>query len=172
MSRLCPLNRVCHVLSFVPDVCRSRSFVTSVRSKSHMRLLLCTAALALIITSDANAQTDKARTYKSPGGTTLRVLLDDTNLGREATVGELTFLPNADSGDHAHGAIEMFYVLAGELEHVVNGKSEILKPGMAGFVRPPDMVRHRTGPAGAKVLVIWVPGDEVKRITARWTKEP
>jgi quercetin dioxygenase-like cupin family protein len=133
---------------------------------------LCVAALALISASDANAQAERARTYKSPGGTTLRVLLDDTNVGPEATIGELTFMPNSDSGEHTHGAIEMFYVLSGELEHVVNGKSEFLKPGMAGFVRPPDKIRHKTGPAGAKVLVIWVPGEEVKRITARWTKEP
>lgn len=120
----------------------------------------------------AGAQTDKSRTYRSPGGSMLRVLLDDTNVGPEATVGELTFVPNTDSGEHTHGAIEMFYVLSGELEHVVNGKSEILKPGMAGFVRPPDKIRHKTGPAGAKVLVIWVPGEEVKRIIARWTREP
>jgi quercetin dioxygenase-like cupin family protein len=111
-------------------------------------------------------------TYRSPGGTRLRVLLDESNVGSEATVAELMFLPNADSGDHTHGAIEMFYVLSGELEHVVNGKSQILKPGMAGYVKPPDTVRHKTGPTGAKVVVIWVPGDEVKRIVARWSKEP
>src|SRR5687767_10425086 len=117
-------------------------------------LLTCTATTVV-------AQTDKpAVTYRSPGGTTLKLLLDDSNVGPEATVGELTFLPNADSGDHKHGSIEMFYVLSGELEHVVNGKPQILKAGMAGYVRPPDTVRHKTGPAGAKVLVIWVPGDE------------
>ena len=65
----------------------------------------------------------------------------------------------------------MFYVLSGELEHVVNGKSQILKPGMVGYVKPPDKIRHKT-PAGAKVVVIWVPGDEGKKIAARWTKEP
>jgi quercetin dioxygenase-like cupin family protein len=129
-------------------------------------LLSCTAAMAA-------AQADKTPpTYRSPGGTTLKLLLDDSNVGPEATVGELTFQPNADSGDHKHGAIEMFYVLSGELEHVVNGKSQILKPGMAGHVKPPDTVRHKTGPAGAKVIVIWVPGDEAKRIVARWQREP
>ena len=134
---------------------------------------LCLTTIALCCAlSAASAQNDRARTYKSPGGTTLRVLLDDTNVGPEATVGELTFVPNTDSGEHTHGAIEMFYVLTGELEHIVNGKSEILKPGMTGFVRPPDKIRHKTGPAGAKVIVIWVPGEEVKRITARWTREP
>ena len=111
-------------------------------------------------------------TYRSPGGSTLKLLLDDSNVGSEVSVGELTFPPNTDSGDHAHGAIEMFYVLSGELEHVVNAKSFILKPGMTGYVRPPDKVRHKTGPAGAKVLVIWVPGEEAKKIAARWTREP
>jgi len=111
-------------------------------------------------------------TYRSPGGTTLRLMLDESNVGPEVSVGELTFPPNADSGDHSHGAIEMFYVLSGELEHVVNGKSYILKPGMTGYVRPPDKIRHKTGPAGAKVVVVWVPGDEAKKIAARWTKEP
>src|SRR5688572_14063474 len=107
-----------------------------------LTLLLCTAGTV-------GAQNDKSgATYRSPGGTTLRLLLDDSNVGPEATVGELTFPPNADSGDHKHGAIEMFYVLLGELEHVVNGKSQILRPGMAGYVKPPDSVRHKTGPAG------------------------
>ena len=126
----------------------------------------------LAATAIAQTQAPQLGTYRSAGGATLRILLDDSNVGKEATVAELTFPPNMDSGDHAHGAIEMFYVLSGELEHVVNGKSEILKPGMSGFVRPPDKVRHKTGPAGAKVVVIWVPGDEVKRIIARWTREP
>ena len=135
--------------------------------------ILMLAALLACGAATASAQTGaQGTTYRSPGGTTLRLLLDDSNVGAEASVGELTFPPNADSGDHKHGAIEMFYVLSGELEHVVNGKSQILKPGMAGYVRPPDTIRHKTGPAGAKVVVIWVPGDEAKKITSRWTKEP
>ena len=43
---------------------------------------------------------------------------------------------------------------------------------MSRFVKPPDSVRHKTGPAGAKVVVVWVPGDDGKTIAARWTKEP
>ncbi|MGH7713821.1 MAG: cupin domain-containing protein [Gemmatimonadaceae bacterium] len=133
-------------------------------------------ALVVLLTCAATvvaAQSDsRGVTYRSAGGTTLRLLLDDSNVGPEASVGELTFPPNADSGDHTHGAIEMFYVLSGELEHVVNGKSQILKTGMTGYVRPPDTIRHKTGPAGAKVIVIWVPGEEAKKIVARWTREP
>jgi len=129
---------------------------------------------ALVVPITASAQTDKPQgvTYRSPSGTTLRLMIDETNLGAEASVGELTFPPNSDSGDHAHGAIEMFYVVSGELEHVVNGKSQILKPGMTGYVKPPDQVRHKTGPAGAKVVVIWVPGEEGRRVASRWKREP
>jgi quercetin dioxygenase-like cupin family protein len=131
------------------------------------------ATLMVGLSSVAAAQPDKqGTTYRSPSGATLRLILDDTNVGAEASVGELTFPPNSDSGEHSHGSIEMFYVLSGELEHVVNGKSQILKPGMAGFVRPPDKIRHKTGPAGARVVVIWVPGEEAKKITARWQREP
>jgi quercetin dioxygenase-like cupin family protein len=110
--------------------------------------------------------------YKAPSGITLRLMLDDTNVGEAVSVGEMTFPPNLDSGDHAHGAIEMFYVLSGELEHVVNGVSQRLTAGMTGWVKPPDRVRHKTGAAGANAVVIWAPGEEAKRITARWTKEP
>ncbi|MGH7619876.1 MAG: cupin domain-containing protein [Gemmatimonadaceae bacterium] len=133
------------------------------------------AALALIASTAtiAAAQSQKQGTlYRAPSGVTLRLLLDDSNVGPEVTVGEMTFPPNTDSGDHTHGAIEMFYVVSGTLEHVVNGKSQILTPGMTGYVRPPDKIRHKTGPDGAKVVVIWVPGDEGKKIAARWTKEP
>jgi quercetin dioxygenase-like cupin family protein len=137
------------------------------------RSFAISALLVACLTSVGSAQSDKQGvTYRSPGGTMLRLMLDDTNVGPEVTVGEMTFPPNIDSGEHSHGAIEMFYVLSGELEHVVNGKSQILKPGMAGFVKPPDKIRHKTGPAGAKVVVIWVPGDEARKIVARWTKEP
>jgi quercetin dioxygenase-like cupin family protein len=143
-------------------------------SKNMNTRRLCAIALLLAaISFPASAQSDKqGTTYRSPGGATLKLMLDDSNVGPEVTVGELTFPANADSGDHTHGAIEMFYVLSGELEHIVNGKSQILKPGMVGYVKPPDKIRHKTGPAGAKVVVIWVPGDEGKKIAARWTKEP
>jgi quercetin dioxygenase-like cupin family protein len=110
--------------------------------------------------------------YRSPTGARLHLILSDANVGPEVSVGEITFPPNADSGDHTHGAIEILYVLSGELEHFVNGRSVILTPGMAGYVKPPDRIRHKTGPAGAKVLVVWVPGDEARKITARWAKEP
>jgi quercetin dioxygenase-like cupin family protein len=136
--------------------------------------LLLVLSFALALTASSSAQSGKAQgsTFRSPGGTTLKLMLDESNVGPEVTVGEMVFPPNQDSGDHQHGAIEMFYVVSGELDHVVNGVSHVLKPGMSGYVKPPDKVRHKTGPAGAKVVVIWVPGEEGKKIAARWTKEP
>ena len=139
------------------------------------RLFILTAVMtACVTTTGATQQSEtlQGTTYRSPGGTTLRLMLDDSNVGPDVALGEMVFQPNQDSGDHQHGAIEMFYVVSGELEHVVNGVSQILKPGMSGFVKPPDKVRHKTGPAGAKVVVVWVPGAEAKRIASRWTREP
>ncbi len=117
---------------------------------------------------------EKGTSWVSPSGTRLRVLVDKGNLGgEEVELGEITFAANGDSGDHGHGSTEIFYVLEGELEHIVNGKSYLLKPGMVGYVRPPDRVRHKVGPAGAKALVIWAPGGEGSRITAgSWKREP
>ena len=131
--------------------------------------LLC---FGLASAGSAQSEQPQGITYRSPSGVTLRLMLDETNLGKEASVGEMTFPPNQDSGEHAHGAVEIFYVISGEFEHVVNGKSEILKPGMAGYVKPPDRVRHKTGAAGARVVVVWVPGEEGRRIASRWKQEP
>src|SRR6476646_3852858 len=115
-------------------------------------------------------QATQGTRYTSPSGIALRLMLDESNVGKEVSLGEITFPPNLDSGEHRHGAIEIFYVVSGKLEHVVNGKSEILTPGMSGYVRPPDTVRHKTGPDGAKAVVMWVPGDEAAKIVARWKK--
>jgi len=138
------------------------------------RPVLLAGIFALCLGTHGAAQPDKAQgaTYRSPTGTTLRLMLDESNVGPEVTLGEIVFPPNSDSGDHKHGATEMFYIVSGELEHIVNGKSQILKPGMAGYVKVPDSVRHKTGPAGAKAVVVWVPGDEGKKIAARWKREP
>src|SRR5262245_46740933 len=139
---------------------------------SHVANACVIATLCLAAPAAAQSEKLQGTTYRAPSGVTLRLMLDETNLGTEASVGEMIFPANLDSGEHTHGAIEMFYVVSGELEHVVNGKSQFLKPGMAGYVKPPDRVRHKTGAAGAKVVVIWVPGDEGRRVASRWKQEP
>lgn len=130
------------------------------------------AAGAVGLSAQAPPARPQGVTYRSPSGTTLRLMIDETNLGAEVSLGEITFPANADSGEHAHGAIEIFYVVSGELEHVVNGRSQVLGPGMSGYVRPPDKVRHKTGPAGAKAVVVWVPGQEGRTVASRWQREP
>jgi quercetin dioxygenase-like cupin family protein len=134
-------------------------------------LIAATTFLLGVLATYAGSGVQGGPTHQSPGGTKLRVLMDATAIGgTEVEVGELTFVANSDSGDHQHGVTETFYVLDGELEHIVNGKGVKLGPGMTGTVRPPDKVRHKTGPAGARALVIWAPGGEIARVTARWKR--
>jgi hypothetical protein len=55
------------------------------------------------------------------------------------------------------------------MEQVVNGTPITLKPGMSATIRSTDRVRHKSGQDGARVLVVWAPGGEIARVTARWT---
>jgi mannose-6-phosphate isomerase-like protein (cupin superfamily) len=139
-----------------------------------MKRLVPAGALVLLTLGAVHAQEAKTavRVLRSPGGTELRVLVDAQTLGgNEVEVAELTFLPNSDSGDHHHGVTETFYVLEGEMNQVINGKTVKLGPGMVATLRPTDEVRHRSGPKGAKVLVIWAPGGEIERVAGRWSKQ-
>jgi len=100
-------------------------------------------------------------TDNGPG--TIKVLLEQANLGSAgAEVAEIFFPPGFQGTTHPH-ELEIIYVLEGELDHIVNGGSHILKPGMIGVVREPDLVVHRTNsPEGVRVLVIWPLGGEVE----------
>ena len=110
--------------------------------------------------------------FESTGGTRLRVLFDGPSQGSPVDVGVINFPPGTDSGEHPHGVTEIFYVLEGELEHVVNGDSYTLSPGMLGHVNPPDLVNHKVAPDGLPVraLVIWAPGGEAARIGSNWNR--
>lgn len=89
-------------------------------------------------------------------------------------IAELTFQPGSESAAHVHRSVEIFYVLTGELEHIVNGASYILTPGMLGFVRAPDSVTHKVRPdvEPTKVLMIWAPGGEAAGLTSVWERQP
>ena len=76
-------------------------------------------------------------TCERAGGVRLTVLFDGPSQGSPVDVGVITFPPDTNSGEHPHTVTEIFYVLEGELEHVVNGDSHILKPGMLGYVKRP-----------------------------------
>ena len=138
------------------------------------RIVLSFAVLVPIV---AAAQTPAAtpaasRNFVSPSGVKMHVVLDDKDLrGSEVEIVELTFPANSDSGEHRHAVTETFYVLEGELEQVVNGTPVKLSKGMSVSIRSTDQVRHKSGPNGAKVLVVWAPGGEIARVTARWKPE-
>ena len=92
----------------------------------------------------------------------IKVLVEQASLGSQGTeMAEIFFPPGYKGTTHPH-ELEIIYVLEGELDHIVNGESHILKPGMVGVVRDPDLVVHRTNsPDGVRTLVIWPLGKEV-----------
>ena len=115
------------------------------------------------------------RVLELGSGTSIKMLLDATNLGgEEIEVAEITFPVGLNPArGHRHGAMEIFYIVEGVLGHVVNGEEHRLGPGMAGVVRPSDEVMHRVLSEGpVKALVLWVPGGEGDRIAPsdRWTR--
>ncbi len=107
------------------------------------------------------AQAPDRQTSPAPRGD-IRLILGEQQLGsKEISIAERLWPANYDSGEHSHATIEVIYVLSGEYRHVMNGQMQVLGPGMVGFVKPGDKVRHTTGPKGpAKALLIAVPGDE------------
>jgi quercetin dioxygenase-like cupin family protein len=111
----------------------------------------------------ASAGTRQLEWETNSGPGVIRVLLEEANLGSAgAEIIEIDFPPGYESRSHFH-ELEILYVIEGELEHIVSGESRTLKPGMIGIVRYPDEVIHKTRPdSGAKVLVIWPLGNELK----------
>jgi quercetin dioxygenase-like cupin family protein len=120
----------------------------------------------------AQESLEGGRFQSSPGGTSLEVLYDGAARDVPVDVGILTFPAGTNSGDHQHAQTELFFVLEGALEHVVNGESTILGPGMFGFVEPPDFVNHITDADGppTRALVIWAPSGAAAGLAGRWDR--
>jgi mannose-6-phosphate isomerase-like protein (cupin superfamily) len=101
------------------------------------------------------------------GPVTIKMLLEASNLGRgDVEIGELTLpVGYGDSSVHAHGSLEIFYVVEGILGHEVNGKLYALNPGDVGFLNAGDQIRHSVlSEEPVKALVIWVPGGEAEAL--------
>lgn len=114
-------------------------------------------------------------TFQSgPGGLALEVLFHGEARDVPVDIGILTFPEGTNTGDHQHPQTEIFYVVEGRLEHVVNGESTILEPGELGFVSPPDLVNHVTadGIGPTRALVIWAPAGNAGSIASRWERVP
>lgn len=117
-------------------------------------------------TPDYTVVTQGTRALQGRDGSDfLKVLVEAANLGGdEVEIAEITFPPNYTGSGHPHGSLEIFYVLSGQLTHVVNGKGAQLQPGMVGIVRPGDTVEHiNERDVPVKTLVVWVPGGEIQR---------
>ena len=115
------------------------------------------------------AQAPEQQTNLPPSGD-LRLVLDEQQLGSTAiSIAERTWPANYESIEHSHTSIEVIYVLSGEYQHVLNGQTQVLGPGMVGVVKLGDKVRHKTGPKGpTKALLISVPGEEGRSILERF----
>lgn len=141
----------------------------------HAGPVLVLAALLLLQPGAVDAQAAGSYRPAVPGdtilesrsGLRLRPLVDWTVLGGdEVDMAELVFPGGARAAaSHRHGSTEIFYVLSGVLDHVVNGKTFQLQPGMVGVVRAGDRVAHSVASEEpVHVLAIWAPGGELARI--------
>jgi len=147
---------------------------------------LLTAALFVAVVPGASGQAEVEYERASsgtrwlepsaPGGPLLKVLVEPSILGgTEVSLAEIEFAPTGDGTPpaHVHGSVEVFYVLSGILDHVVNGESHLLGPGMVGIVRPGDRVSHGVrSHEPVRALVIWAPGVEVERIAPLFRERP
>src|SRR6185295_4451001 len=63
------------------------------KEEPAMRTLAISIVVALCVITSGAAQSEKLQgvTYKSPGGTTLRLMLDESNVGPSVSVGEMIF---------------------------------------------------------------------------------
>ncbi|MGE0353940.1 MAG: SgcJ/EcaC family oxidoreductase [Gemmatimonadales bacterium] len=111
------------------------------------------------------------RALRNAAGITLRVLADSTQLGIPLEVTEIVF-PAGDTvmRPHRHRATEILYLLSGVLDHVVEGRSIRMEPGMLGVVPAGARVAHRVvGAEPVTALVIWCPAGELARVRPAFT---
>lgn len=100
------------------------------------------------------------------------VLVDATNLTSNAVeMAEITFYEDSsvaapeEGGPHTHDSTEIFYVLEGELIHIVGGQKFVIREGEVGIVGSGDVVRHGLETdSPVRALVLWVPGGEIDRL--------
>jgi quercetin dioxygenase-like cupin family protein len=146
--------------------------------------VIAVAAFAAAAAAPAAAQsgvdyergTRGTRLLEGEGGFAIKMLVESRNLGGdEVEIGEITFPvgSGATGGEHVHAHVEIFYVLSGTFDHIVNGEAHRLEPGMVGIVRPGDDVVHRViGDEPVRALVVWAPGGEIERFDSNFRERP
>lgn len=116
---------------------------------------------------------NSARQVSFGDGDSLRLLLSTKTLGSDGVeIARLT-LPGGDGQtcaskpcpDHQHPVDEIFYVLSGRLEHIVNGESYVVEPGMLAIAPKDQSVVHNVlSEEPLVVLIIWMATGEFDRI--------
>jgi len=112
------------------------------------------------------------RSLQIEGRIRIDVLVDASNLTSNAVeLAEITFYEDSsvaapeEGGPHTHDSTEIFYVLEGELIHIVGDQKFVVRKGEVGIVGSGDVVRHGLETdAPMRALVIWVPGGEIDRL--------
>ena len=112
------------------------------------------------------------RSLQIEGRIRIDVLVDASNLTSNAVeLAEITFYEDSsvaapeEGGPHTHDSTEIFYVLEGELIHIVGDQKFVVRKGEVGIVGSGDVVRHGLETdAPVRALVIWVPGGEIDRL--------
>jgi quercetin dioxygenase-like cupin family protein len=107
-------------------------------------------------------------------GVAIKVLVEASNFGgSEVEVAEIVLQPGGSAATHRHGSHELIYVLEGALDHVVNGETHRLEPGMVGVVKQGDAVAHKVASTGpVKAVLVWAPGGEADRLAKMFKARP
>lgn len=135
---------------------------------------LVTGTAAVAQEAAYDPATSGLRMFQGGGGFSLKMLVDESNLGGSALeIGEIVFPAGSRGGEHRHASTEIFYILDGVLEHTVNGEAHELVPGMVGIVRAGDrVVHHVTSDVPVRALVVWTPAGEAGRIAGGLKEVP
>ena len=115
---------------------------------------------------------DPLQSLQIEGRIRINVYVDASNLSSNAIeVAEITFYDDSsvaapeEGGPHTHDSTEIFYVLEGELIHIVGDQKYVVRKGEVGIVGSGDVVRHGLeSDVPVRALVIWVPGGEIDRL--------
>lgn len=141
------------------------------------KIIVAALVAAAVMYADARAEDgayvpEPLRSLDLNGRIQIDVLVDESNLGSDAMeLAEITFHEDAsvsapeEGGAHRHESTEIFYVLEGNLIHIVDGERFVIRPGELGLVKSGETVRHGLETdAPVRALVIWIPGGEVSRL--------
>ncbi len=127
--------------------------------------------------SEVPLGSNTARQASSGGPDNLRLLLTSASLGSDGLEIAVLNLPGGDGktcadkqcSSHQHPVDEVFYVLSGRLEHIVDGESLTVEPGMLAIATRNQSVIHNVLSEDPLVaLIIWMATGEFDRLVEHY----